>query len=261
VWVLVHGFQGSPFDMRLLKSHLAVIHPKALCFCSAINQDVPDGDIAVMGANLADEVKGFVRDHCPGQSLARLSFLGYSMGGLIVRSALPHLDEFKDKFHSYVSLSSPHLGYVYSTNSIFMTGLWVAKKLREARCLEQLSMTDCENVQECFLYRLAKRPGLEYFKHVMLCSSQQDQYVPFESARIEMSAAADGDSKRGRAYAEMVENLIGPLQFSMVSRVDANFHLPETSLDTVIGRAAHIEFIQCQEFMRILFHTHLYLFE
>ena len=32
------------------------------------------------------------------------------MGGIIVRAALPHLEKFKDKMYSFITLSSPHLG-------------------------------------------------------------------------------------------------------------------------------------------------------
>jgi hypothetical protein len=265
VRVLVHGFQGSQFDMRLLKGHLAVIYPDGLCLCSSVNEEGTDGDIAFLGANLADEVKGFLHNHCPGppgRSLGRLSFLGYSMGGVIVRSALPYLEKFREKFHSYVTFSSPHLGYVYSTHSAPIVYLWVAKKLRDSKSLEQLSMTDAKDAKRCFLYQLSKKPGLEHFRHVLLLSSRQDQYVPFESARIEPSSASgNGDSKRSQAYAEMVENILGPLEASKISRINVDFHLPETNFDTVIGRAAHIEFIQCHEFIRMLMHTHSWLFE
>ena len=32
------------------------------------------------------------------------------MGGVIIRSALPYLSSFKDKMHTFITLSSPHLG-------------------------------------------------------------------------------------------------------------------------------------------------------
>ena len=32
------------------------------------------------------------------------------MGGIIIRAALPHLSEFKDRMHTFITLSSPHLG-------------------------------------------------------------------------------------------------------------------------------------------------------
>ena len=51
--------------------------------------------------------------------------VGHSMGGLIIRGALPKLEKYKDLFYSYISLSSPHIGYDYSTSKLIDAGLWV----------------------------------------------------------------------------------------------------------------------------------------
>jgi hypothetical protein len=53
-----------------------------------------------MGINLAKEVKKFVKDWCYSKDqktlyMGKLSFIGHSLGGLIIRSALPLLEEFK----------------------------------------------------------------------------------------------------------------------------------------------------------------------
>jgi len=42
-----------------------------------------------MGAKLAVEVEDYISDHHP--NLKHLSFIGHSMGGLIIRAALEHL--------------------------------------------------------------------------------------------------------------------------------------------------------------------------
>jgi hypothetical protein len=54
------------------------------------------------------------------------------LGGLIIRAALPHLEEYKDKFYTYISLSSPHLGYMYNSNTLFNAGMWFLKKWRKS---------------------------------------------------------------------------------------------------------------------------------
>lgn len=261
VFVLVHGFQGHSCDMRLLKNHIALLHPDALCLCSTANEEDTECDIGQMGVNLAEEVRAFLRDWCgPPAELGRLSFIGHSVGGLIVRSALPLLPEVADRMFTFVSFSSPHLGYVYPSNSLFKTGLWVAKKLRRSLCLEQLSMTDSEDRSTSFLCRLAELPGLEHFQHVMLVSSYQDQYAPFESARMEMSPAAQGDPSFGPLYTRMLSSLLDPLRAERVIRCDVNFHIPETNLDTMIGRAAHIQFIESQPLMKVFLHSFRFLF-
>jgi hypothetical protein len=62
-----------------------------------------------MGKNLANETKDFI-SHRIYLTNVRISFIGFSMGGIIVRAALPHLEEYKDRMNSFITLSSPHLG-------------------------------------------------------------------------------------------------------------------------------------------------------
>eukprot|EP00929_Paragymnodinium_shiwhaense_P091389 TRINITY_DN51362_c0_g2_i1.p1 TRINITY_DN51362_c0_g2~~TRINITY_DN51362_c0_g2_i1.p1 ORF type:complete len:785 (+),score=185.74 TRINITY_DN51362_c0_g2_i1:297-2651(+) len=265
VVVLVHGFQGNSYDMRLLRNNIALLYPGFLFLCSSANEEDTEGDIHSMGEHLADEVTNFVKDWCPGKpeaTLGRLTFVAHSIGGLIVRSALPYLDELQQHFHAYISLSTPHLGYVFSERTLFNTGLWVARKLRASRCLEQLAMSDEPNAPEkSFLYRLSGVPGLQYFKHIVLVSSYQDQYAPFESARIEATASAASNAKLGSIYQEMLRRLLEPLEAERIVRLDVNFFIPETNLDTVIGRAAHIQFIESQQLMQMFVRTHGWLFE
>jgi len=54
------------------------------------------------------------------------------MGGLIIRAALPHLAEFAPKFFTFISLGSPHLGYMYNSNKLFDAGMWLLKKWRNS---------------------------------------------------------------------------------------------------------------------------------
>jgi hypothetical protein len=90
-----------------------------------------------------------------------VSFIGPSLGGLIIRAALPHLEgELKDKLFTYMSLSSPHMGYMYNSSKLFDAGMWFLKKWRKSKCLLQLSMTDSKNIEETALFRLSKASGL-----------------------------------------------------------------------------------------------------
>ena len=52
------------------------------------------------------------------------SFVGHSLGNIIVRSALSHpeMRPFLDKIHTFLSLSGPHLGMLYPTSSLVSTG-------------------------------------------------------------------------------------------------------------------------------------------
>ena len=54
----------------------------------------------------------------------RLSFVGHSLGGLIIRTALPYLEEYAEKMYSYMSLSTPHFGYMYNASKIIEAGIY-----------------------------------------------------------------------------------------------------------------------------------------
>mmetsp|Transcript_7619 Transcript_7619/g.6985 ORF Transcript_7619/g.6985 Transcript_7619/m.6985 type:complete len:90 (+) Transcript_7619:1954-2223(+) len=88
-----------------------------------------------MGYKLAQEVHQYIRESCPGNNLSRLTFIGHSLGGIIIRAALPYLDKFKDKMHGYLTLCTPHLGYMYKSSKIFNAGMWFLKKWKKSTCL------------------------------------------------------------------------------------------------------------------------------
>eukprot|EP00747_Dinoflagellata_sp_TGD_P031166 gnl/TRDRNA2_/TRDRNA2_135095_c0_seq1.p1 gnl/TRDRNA2_/TRDRNA2_135095_c0~~gnl/TRDRNA2_/TRDRNA2_135095_c0_seq1.p1 ORF type:complete len:778 (+),score=143.32 gnl/TRDRNA2_/TRDRNA2_135095_c0_seq1:109-2442(+) len=265
VFVLVHGFQGNSFDMRLMKNNIALLYPNAIYLCSMANEEDTEGDLMDQGANLAEEVRNFIREECPGRpapTLGRLSFVAHSIGGLIVRSALSLLvEEYGDKMFTFLTFATPHLGYMYAANSMFKTGLWFVTKLRRSKCLEQLSMTDVAQPEDSCLSQLSQMRGLERFQHVVLVSSYQDQYAPFESARVEVSPAAEGDKKLGPFFMKLAQSILAPVQAEKLIRFNVDFHIPETNLDTMIGRAAHILFLESQPLMKMLVHTYGFLFE
>jgi Putative serine esterase (DUF676) len=110
--VFCHGFQGNSFDMRLLKNNISLLYPETVFLLSTSNEDQTDGDISEMGLRLAGEVISYIQEWIPGSSL----------GGLIIRASLPYLEEYASKMHMYMSLSSPHLGYMYHSNKIVESG-------------------------------------------------------------------------------------------------------------------------------------------
>merc|ERR1712039_665715 len=259
LFVLVHGFQGNSFDMRLMKNNLALLYPDAICLCSTSNEDNTEGDINEMGIRLAQEVVNYICDWCPGSALGRLSFIAHSLGGLIARAALPLLHEYNSKMYSFLTFSTSHLGIFGDKLSLFNTGFWVLKQWRKSLFLQQVSMTDATDPRETFLYKLSKAKGLENFQNVILVSCYEDQYGPFQSARAEISREWDGQPEK-EVYIEMVRNLWGSLDADSVIRLDVNFVIPEKNLDSFIGRAAHIQFLECQPVMKMLIHNYSALF-
>jgi hypothetical protein len=111
----------------------------------------------------------------------------------------------------FMSLSSPHLGYTPNKSRLIDAGIWVVRKWRKSTGLSQLQLQDGPNIRKSELYQLSAAVGLEWFKHILLVSSSQDEYVPFDSARMEVGSRTVAH-KHGQIYTEMAENLVRVLQ-------------------------------------------------
>jgi|LauGreDrversion4_2_1035121.scaffolds.fasta_scaffold649676_1 hypothetical protein len=130
--------------------------------------------------------------------------------------------------------------------------MWFLKTWRKSKCLYQLRMSDNPNLEECALYKLSEFKGLNWFKHIVLVSSHQDSYAPFDSARIQICNNATSDPSKGDIYIKMARNLLSNLPLEVLYRIDVDFRINEKNLDSFIGRTAHIKFLECQNVMRML---------
>ncbi|KAL2617148.1 hypothetical protein AAZV13_08G170300 [Glycine max] len=268
VVVFVHGFQGHHLDLRLIRNQWLLIDPKIQVLMSETNEDKTSGDFREMGSRLAQEVISFLKKKMDKASRVgnlkdmKLSFVGHSIGNLIIRAALAEsiMEPYLRYLYTYVSISGPHLGYMYSSNSIFNSGLWLLKKIKGTQCIHQLTFTDDHDLENTFIYNLSKKKTLANFKNVILLSSPQDGYVPYHSARIELCPAATMDfSKQGKVFLEMLNNCLDQVrthsEHRVVMRCDINFETSSygrRSFNTLIGRAAHIEFLECDIFVKFI---------
>ncbi|XP_065851598.1 uncharacterized protein [Euphorbia lathyris] len=265
--VFVHGFQGHHLDLRLVRNQWLLIDPMAEVLMSEANEDKTSGNFREMGLRLAQEVISFLKKKAAKLSKSnsvrdiKLSFVGHSIGNVIIRSALAEsiMEPFRRYLYTYVSISGPQLGYLYSSNSLFNSGMWFMKKFKGTQCIHQLTFTDEPNLKNSFFYRLCEKT-LEHFKHIILISSPQDGYVPYHSARIELSRAASMDhSKKGRIFLEMLNNCLDQIRaptsdHRVFMRCDVNFDTSAygKNLNTFIGRTAHIEFLETDIFARFI---------
>ena len=260
LFILVHGFQGTSLDLRLFKNHLSFLRPHYLFLCSSCNQDNTDGDIRSMGQRLSHEIKAYIREWCADGSLHRMSFIGHSLGGLIVRAALEFLPEFEYQMELLVTLSSPHLGCMYNDSKLIDAGMWFLTKWRKSLCLSQLTMTDAVEPSATLLYTMCTTSRLHWFRNILLLSSAQDLYAPFESARIQVSSRAADDHRLGKYYGEMANKLLSRVEIHRLRRIDVNFQFVEKTVDSVIGRKAHIEFLEDQNLMKMVLFMYPELF-
>ncbi|XP_058524432.1 protein FAM135B [Ochotona princeps] len=255
--VCVHGLDGNSADLRLVKTFIELGLPggKLDFLMSEKNQMDTFADFDTMTDRLLDEIIQHIQLY--NLSISRISFIGHSLGNIIIRSVLtrPRFRYYLNKLHTFLSLSGPHLGTLYNNSALVSTGLWLMQKLKKSGSLLQLTFRDNADLRKCFLYQLSQKTGLQYFKNVVLVASPQDRYVPFHSARIEMCTTALKDRHTGPVYAEMINNLLGPLvEAKDCTLIRHNvFHALPNTANTLIGRAAHIAVLDSELFLEKFF--------
>ncbi|XP_051992523.1 protein FAM135B-like isoform X2 [Xyrauchen texanus] len=251
--VCVHGLDGNSADLRLVKTFIELGLPGSRLdfLMSERNQTDTFADFDTMTDRLLDEIIQHIQLY--NLTIHRISFIGHSLGNIIIRSVLtrPRFRCYLCKLHTFLSLSGPHLGTLYNNSTLVSTGLWLMQKLKKSGSLLQLTFRDQTDPRQTFLYTLSKKPGLQYFKNVVLVASPQDRYVPFHSARIEMCRTALKDRTTGPVYTEMINNLLQPLLSApncCLIRQNVFHALPNTA-NTLIGRAAHIAVLDSELFL------------
>uniref|UniRef100_A0A8C5QUC4 Family with sequence similarity 135 member A n=1 Tax=Leptobrachium leishanense TaxID=445787 RepID=A0A8C5QUC4_9ANUR len=255
--VCVHGLDGNSADLRLVRTYIELGLPggRKDFLMSERNQNDTFADFDTMTDRLLDEIVQYIQIY--NLSVSRISFIGHSLGNLIIRSVIsrPRFKCYLNKLHTFLSLSGPHLGTLYNSSALVNTGLWFMQKWKKSGSLLQLTCRDHSDPRQTFLYKLSKKPGLEHFRNVVLVSSLQDRYVPYHSARIEMCKTALKDKQSGPVYAEMIKNILLPVLQNKdcnLVRYDVIHALPNTA-NSLIGRAAHIAVLDSEVFLEKFF--------
>ncbi|XP_003404452.2 protein FAM135A isoform X7 [Loxodonta africana] len=255
--VCVHGLDGNSADLRLVKTYIELGLPGGRIdfLMSERNQNDTFADFDSMTDRLLDEIIQYIQIY--SLTVSKISFIGHSLGNLIIRSVLtrPRFKYYLNKLHTFLSLSGPHLGTLYNSSALVNTGLWFMQKWKKSGSLLQLTCRDHSDPRQTFLYKLSKKAGLHYFKNVVLVGSLQDRYVPYHSARIEMCKTALKDKQSGQFYSEMIHNLLHPVLQSKdcnLVRYNVINALPNTA-DSLIGRAAHIAVLDSEIFLEKFF--------
>lgn len=143
--------------------------------------------------------------------------------------------------HTIATLMTPHIGIAsIGQSSLMRAGVDIYSRVSSHMAVKQMSLRDAKNPKDCYLVKLATLPGLDWFKHVLLFSSYQDYYSPYDSARIELGAWQK--EKGYQIQKQMVEDLLSKLESNKVVRIDVNFKIAK-SWDSILGRKAHMMLI------------------
>lgn len=119
---LCHGFQGSHLDMLKLAHYFRLFNHDVTYICSRCNEEDTTIDIKKMGEKFAREVDAQLKQYLEEDRLGSVSFIGHSLGGLILRAALPHLESYRQFMKTLITLSSPHLGVSSGDSMLVETG-------------------------------------------------------------------------------------------------------------------------------------------
>ncbi len=61
-----------------------------------------------LGKKIASEILFYI-ENC-SENIQTISFIGFSLGGVLARASLEHLTKYKTKMKLLITLASPHLG-------------------------------------------------------------------------------------------------------------------------------------------------------
>lgn len=243
VCFMLHGLEGSSYDMRSLRSTLQIYCPKVRFYLSESNEDKTMESIEVMGARFAQEVIDYLEEHSTDKEI-RISIIGYSLGGLIARAALPRLKQYSSHFHTFISLSTPHLGAI-SDRFLVSTGMKILGKLKNNQSLREMSLDDDGG----YLLKLSSYEGLGWFKNIVLVADYDDGYTPYESAKVLHSYKPKSRSMFSAICTNIYENV------NAENLVKICVHIPHVSkgFDFLLGRQAHVEILENPFLMHLIF--------
>ncbi|KAI7898540.1 putative serine esterase-domain-containing protein [Cokeromyces recurvatus] len=198
--VLSHGLWG-------VKSHMSYIEKKlkekyrdsSICILnSSINEAKYTYDgIDICGIRLANEIESTVaRFSKDGKQVKKISFIGYSLGGLITRFAIGVLGQrgvFKRIEPLYfITFATPHLGVRLPSSSVVSSFFNLVSGKLVSRSGEQLQLIDNYQHHEPLLEVMSDPDGV-YFKYLSMFKVRRiyanianDRTVPYWTAGIEL---------------------------------------------------------------------------
>jgi len=199
--VLQHGFMGNPGHLGSIVRRLTAPFPecgdRVVVHNSPVNNlNLTMDGIDVCGHRLADDVTQKLDELRQGhpRPAIKLSFIGYSLGGLIVRYSLGLLEgagALKDvTLKNFITFATPHLGARKVPGFVGSIYNFVLPRIA-SRTGEQLALVDCDHGHGApLLLVMSMRDtpflrALERFEsHTLYANGLNDLTVSYSSASI-----------------------------------------------------------------------------
>ena len=131
----------------------------------------------------ADEINKYLSEINFKERNYRIVMVGHSMGGLVLRIA-SNMINHKELLYSYLSLGTPHLGYLQGLKLHIRAGLSLFSSMYSNPCLNELSGKDSPDLHNASIYKMSLSGTLANFKKAIFVSSRKDKYVSWHSARV-----------------------------------------------------------------------------
>ncbi|ESL09861.1 hypothetical protein TRSC58_02414 [Trypanosoma rangeli SC58] len=217
VVVLQHGSHGTHRDLGCLARLLRALDPPPVIVESQVNEGFQTDDgVVVCGARLLQEVlralsslcmKALVPSTAPAATSAmprverettvQLSFVAHSMGGLIVREALPQLvrelwcqeGNLRVEWKVFCSIATPHAGTRHMDASVRS---YLGRLLGRLYSTAYHDMFLQSSVLTERLVSAEHLASLAAFEHRLLISSMNDLIVPLMSSGFMLKPSQRG---------------------------------------------------------------------
>lgn len=121
-----------------------------------------EASLVELASLAAQEISGHLQAlRCQArEGLRRVSFLGHSVGALVLRLAFrnPLLTPFTRFFHLFLSLNAPHCGVTFSKRPIDWGSRFLAF-VNSSQLVDELLLKDDKNPRNTLLYRMSQNSG------------------------------------------------------------------------------------------------------
>jgi len=165
-WVfLCHGYNGQPSDMKYMFNQILEKDPYTKIHSWEEFSLNRNKSIIELGELVGNEIIRHVISMMQLHNINKIILIGYSMGGLILRSALPHLKRYKHILDSFITLATPHIGYLTTQSKLLTMGMWVADRFNINNSIAEIMLSDMKNIKDCALYKISKFKGLDWFNN------------------------------------------------------------------------------------------------
>ncbi|KAJ3218733.1 hypothetical protein HDU67_004253 [Dinochytrium kinnereticum] len=262
--VLVHGLLGHATDLRPYRNRVRILL-EGLGGCGSTkflmskeNEEIPFADLREQAGRLVKEVLRWVDE------------FGSEIGRVRCAIASTELDSLRPKFHSFITLGSPHLSIHGGHNLLFSAISPLYRMVSGLDCLKQLTLSDAPSIPECLLFKLSlpKSKGglncLTDFQDIRLYASINDGYVEPSSALVMAFDEHNGkpsdnagvidvvSTSADNAVAEMVRNLNATMDSKRTQRYLVWNDGWGASLFDPLGRKAHVSLVESASFFDVL---------